>query len=171
MSRRLTALHRAPTSAAGSLRARASREKLTVYVQKRDDPTVTILVFFPEEAKVGIKPIRRYCERMNEEHVSRAILIVQDAMTSHAKQALKETITLGLHMEHFQARAPPLAGGRAPAAEAHRSAVLCACARSDAEPQPNLSPPALCALRAPSVRRRRSCSSTSPSTCSCPSTS
>lgn len=76
-------------------------------VQKRDDPTIGIFVFFPEEAKVGIKPIRRYCEKMGEEHVTRAILVVQDAMTSHAKQALKETIVLGLHMEQFQASAHP----------------------------------------------------------------
>lgn len=83
----------------------ASRESLTVLAQKRDDPNIGIFVFFPEEAKVGIKPIRRYCDKMHEEQVTRAILVVQDAMTSHAKQALKETITLGLHMEHFQARA------------------------------------------------------------------
>mmetsp|Transcript_1221 Transcript_1221/g.3393 ORF Transcript_1221/g.3393 Transcript_1221/m.3393 type:complete len:208 (-) Transcript_1221:210-833(-) len=79
-----------------------SREHLTVLAQKRDDPTQGIFVFFPEDAKVGIRPIRKYCDKMQEEHVTRAILVVQDAMTSHAKQALKETITLGLHMEHFQ---------------------------------------------------------------------
>jgi hypothetical protein len=91
-----------PARARAVLRS-SSRDNLTVLCQKRDDPTQGIFVFFPEEEKVGIKPIRRYCDKMNEEHVTRAILVVQDAMTSHAKQALKETITLGLHMEHFQA--------------------------------------------------------------------
>lgn len=59
-------------------------------------------MFFPTDAKVGIKPIRSYVDKMTEESVNRAILVVQEAMTSHAKQALKETSTLGLTMEHFQ---------------------------------------------------------------------
>mmetsp|Transcript_11265 Transcript_11265/g.38402 ORF Transcript_11265/g.38402 Transcript_11265/m.38402 type:complete len:152 (-) Transcript_11265:278-733(-) len=71
-------------------------------VQKKDDPSKGIFVFFPDEAKVGIKPIRKYVEKMHQEMVDRAILVVQEAMTSHAKQALKETIVLGFHMEHFQ---------------------------------------------------------------------
>lgn len=81
---------------------RGSREQLTILAQKRDDPTQGIFIFFPEDAKVGIKPIRKYCDKMSEMGTNRAILIVQEAMTSHAKQALKETVTLGLHMEHFQ---------------------------------------------------------------------
>mmetsp|Transcript_25022 Transcript_25022/g.64590 ORF Transcript_25022/g.64590 Transcript_25022/m.64590 type:complete len:208 (+) Transcript_25022:70-693(+) len=79
-----------------------SRDQLTIMAMKKDDPTQGIFVFFPEDAKVGIKPIRKYCEKMQEQGINRAILVVQDAMTSHAKQALKETVTLGLHMEHFQ---------------------------------------------------------------------
>lgn len=161
-----------------------SREALTILAQKRDDPTQGIFVFFPEEEKVGIKPIRKYCDKMGEEHVTRAILVVQDAMTSHAKQALKETITLGLTMEHFQVcarRAPPHVC-RAHASTSRRArchprlrvvrarSFLCdALTRSSvpvcrAHPLRPASPPrSLCV-------RRRSCSSTSPSTSSCPGT-
>ncbi|KAJ1615842.1 RNA polymerase [Pavlovales sp. CCMP2436] len=39
------------------------RDDLTVLAQKRDDPTQGIFVFFPDEPKVGIKPIRRCARR------------------------------------------------------------------------------------------------------------
>jgi hypothetical protein len=36
-----------------------SREQLTILVQKRDDPTEQVYVFWPTDAKVGVKPIKR----------------------------------------------------------------------------------------------------------------
>merc|ERR1712216_421925 len=62
------------------------RESLTMLVQKRDDPTDQVFVFWPSDTKVGVKPIKRYMERMNEDDVKRAILIVQQSMTAFAKQ-------------------------------------------------------------------------------------
>ena len=53
------------------------RDMLTLLVQKRDDPTEQIFVFWPVDAKVGVKPIKRFMQRMNEEDVKRAILVVQ----------------------------------------------------------------------------------------------
>eukprot|EP00962_Isochrysis_galbana_P015870 scaffold4543_cov126-Isochrysis_galbana.AAC.5 len=35
------------------------REGLTLQVQKRDDPTDQIFVFWPSDPKVGVKPIKR----------------------------------------------------------------------------------------------------------------
>jgi len=35
------------------------REGLTIQVQKRDDPTDQIYVFWPSDPKVGVKPIKR----------------------------------------------------------------------------------------------------------------
>lgn len=35
------------------------REALTVLVQKRDDPTDMLFVFWPSDPKVGVKPIKR----------------------------------------------------------------------------------------------------------------
>lgn len=122
------------------------REALTIQVQKRDDPTDQIFVFWPSDPKVGVKPIkrcacrltrglrpsdesalagrppqprslpptapsldantdlglagsvhgvqipvpapaRRYMDRMNEDEVKRAILVVQQNLTAFAKQA------------------------------------------------------------------------------------
>ena len=79
------------------------RDSLTLLVQKRDDPTDQIFVFWPEDPKVGVKPIKRYMERMNEEDVKRAILVVQQNMTAFARQAMAEIQSAeGLILEQFQ---------------------------------------------------------------------
>eukprot|EP00697_Spironema_sp_BW2_P005131 gnl/Spiro4/16918_TR9123_c0_g1_i1.p2 gnl/Spiro4/16918_TR9123_c0_g1~~gnl/Spiro4/16918_TR9123_c0_g1_i1.p2 ORF type:complete len:207 (+),score=66.57 gnl/Spiro4/16918_TR9123_c0_g1_i1:80-700(+) len=66
-----------------------TRDKLVLLVQKRDDPTNQLFVFFPDDAsKVGVKPIRRYVDQMKSESVQRAIIVVQQALTSHARKAL-----------------------------------------------------------------------------------
>ena len=80
-----------------------SREQLTILVQKRDDPTEQVYVFWPADPKVGVKPIKRYVERMNEEDVKRGILVVQQAMTAFAKQAIVEICASeGKSLECFQ---------------------------------------------------------------------
>ena len=79
------------------------RNTLTLLVQKRDDPTEQIFVFWPIDPKVGVKPIKRYMERMNEEDVKRAILVVQQNLTAFARQAMAEIQSAeGLVMEQFQ---------------------------------------------------------------------
>lgn len=46
-------------------------------VAHNDDPTDQMFVFFPDEAKIGIKTIKTYCTRMQEENIHRAIVVVQ----------------------------------------------------------------------------------------------
>ncbi|ELV09326.1 DNA-directed RNA polymerases I, II, and III subunit RPABC1 [Tupaia chinensis] len=41
-----------------------------------------------EEPKVGIKTIKVYCQRMQEENITRALIVVQQGMTPSAKQSL-----------------------------------------------------------------------------------
>jgi len=67
---------------------RPSRNDLIVLVAHNDDPTDQMFIFFPEEPKVGIKTIKAYCQRMQEENITRAIIIVQNGMTPSAKQSL-----------------------------------------------------------------------------------
>ena len=43
-------------------------------------------VFFSDVAKVGIKPIKLYIQRMETDGVSRAVIVVQEGMTPSAKQ-------------------------------------------------------------------------------------
>jgi len=53
-----------------------------------------MFVFFPDEPKVGIKTIKSYCQRMQEENISRAIIVVQQGMTPSAKQVLLQLCEL-----------------------------------------------------------------------------
>lgn len=67
---------------------RPARSDLIVLVAHNDDPTDQMFVFFPEEPKIGIKTIKTYCTRMQEENIHRAIVVVQTGMTPSAKQSL-----------------------------------------------------------------------------------
>lgn len=67
---------------------RPARSDLIVLVAHNDDPTDQMFVFFPEEPKIGIKTIKTYCTRMQEENIHRAIVVVQAGMTPSAKQSL-----------------------------------------------------------------------------------
>eukprot|EP01104_Vermistella_antarctica_P001154 TRINITY_DN11214_c0_g1_i1.p1 TRINITY_DN11214_c0_g1~~TRINITY_DN11214_c0_g1_i1.p1 ORF type:complete len:207 (-),score=52.66 TRINITY_DN11214_c0_g1_i1:76-696(-) len=78
-----------------------NRDDLTMLVRKKNDPTDQIFVFFSDEFKVGVKTIRKLCERMEEENIKRAILVVRQGMTAFAKQALQQTAPK-FQLEHFQ---------------------------------------------------------------------
>ncbi|KAL3868642.1 hypothetical protein ACJMK2_041425 [Sinanodonta woodiana] len=67
---------------------RPARSDLIILVAHNDDPTDQMFVFFPEEPKVGIKTIKTYCQRMQEENITKAIIVVQVGMTPSAKQSL-----------------------------------------------------------------------------------
>uniref|UniRef100_A0A3Q2VE40 RNA polymerase II, I and III subunit E n=1 Tax=Haplochromis burtoni TaxID=8153 RepID=A0A3Q2VE40_HAPBU len=47
-----------------------------------------------KEPKVGIKTIKMYCQRMQEENITRAIIVVQMGMTPSAKQLVPEHIVM-----------------------------------------------------------------------------
>lgn len=67
-----------------------SRTDLMVMCAHNDDPTDQMFVFFPDEPKIGIKTVKNYCQRMQEENITRAIIVVQQGMTPSAKQALTD---------------------------------------------------------------------------------
>ena len=67
---------------------RPARSDLVVLVAHNDDPTDQMFVFFPDDPKIGIKTIKTYCTRMQEENITRAIIVVQQGMTPSAKQSL-----------------------------------------------------------------------------------
>ncbi|XP_065834812.1 DNA-directed RNA polymerases I, II, and III subunit RPABC1-like [Oscarella lobularis] len=67
-----------------------TRPDLSILVAHLDDPTEQMFVFFPEEPKVGIKTIKTYVQRMQDESISRAIIVVQVGMSPSAKQALTD---------------------------------------------------------------------------------
>lgn len=47
-------------------------------------------VFFPEEPKIGIKTIKAFCQQMQEQNITRALIIVQGGMTPSSKQAVND---------------------------------------------------------------------------------
>lgn len=67
-----------------------ARSDLMVMCAHNDDPTDQMFVFFPDEPKIGIKTVKNYCQRMQEENITRAIIVVQQGMTPSAKQALTD---------------------------------------------------------------------------------
>lgn len=65
-----------------------ARSDLIVLVAHNDDPTDQMFIFFPDEPKVGVRTIKTYCTRMQEENIQRAIIVVQGGMSPSAKQSL-----------------------------------------------------------------------------------
>lgn len=74
------------------------REDLTISVPKVDDPQNQILVFFPDEEKLGVDRIMQYMERMKEEAIHRAVLVLQRKLSAKAKTH----IALSAHKFHIQ---------------------------------------------------------------------
>lgn len=61
-----------------------------------------IFVFFPDEAKMGVKPIRQFHDRMVEENVKRAIIVTQQPATPFARQAMAALTAQGLVFQPFE---------------------------------------------------------------------
>lgn len=66
-----------------------SRSALNFLVQKKDDPNDQLFVFFPEDSTVGVKPIRTYSERMVEQNVYKAIIVVKQSITPSAAKVMQ----------------------------------------------------------------------------------
>ena len=69
--------------------------------EKADDETNQLFVFFPEDEKVGVKPIKILTDRMKDESVSNAILVLRGDITPFAKQAVLE-MSDSFRIEHFK---------------------------------------------------------------------
>lgn len=69
--------------------------------EKGDDETNQLFVFFPEDEKVGVKPIKMLTDRMKDENVSNAILVLRGDITPFAKQAVLE-MSDSFRIEHFK---------------------------------------------------------------------
>ena len=78
-----------------------SRENLTLLVAKPDEETNQLFVFFPEDERLGVKPIKTYIDRMKAESVFNAVIVLRVDITPYAKQALQE-MSDEFRIEHFR---------------------------------------------------------------------
>ena len=90
-----------PASFRGKFGENPSRESLTILVEKEDDESNQLFVFFPEDEKVGVKPIKTYTDRMRAEAVPNAIMVLRVDITPFAKQAVMEMAD-SFRIEHFK---------------------------------------------------------------------
>lgn len=74
-----------------------SEELLT---HKIDDPFDKIYVFFPPMPKVGVNTIRQYTKSMEDEKVTKAIIVYDNTITAFAKQQTDQNKTLSI--EYFK---------------------------------------------------------------------
>eukprot|EP00906_Rhabdomonas_costata_P020058 RCo029157 len=77
------------------------RDQLWLLHHKRDNEDDKIFVFFPEDEKMGVKPVKLFHSRMVEQKVSRAIIVTYGTVTPFAKQAMVALTAQGLIIEHF----------------------------------------------------------------------
>ncbi|GAU94441.1 hypothetical protein RvY_06213 [Ramazzottius varieornatus] len=77
-----------------------SRNDLLILAQHSQDPTEQMLIFWPDDGKVGIKTIKTYFQQMQEQSVSRAVIVIRQGMTPSAKTALSDMAPKYI-MEHF----------------------------------------------------------------------
>jgi DNA-directed RNA polymerase I, II, and III subunit RPABC1 len=78
-----------------------SRDSMIILVEKADDSANQLFVFFPEDEKVGVKPIKVITDRMRAENVTNAIMILRVDITPFAKQAVQE-MSDTFRIEHFK---------------------------------------------------------------------
>uniref|UniRef100_A0A7S2WK41 DNA-directed RNA polymerases I, II, and III subunit RPABC1 n=1 Tax=Rhizochromulina marina TaxID=1034831 RepID=A0A7S2WK41_9STRA len=74
------------------------RESMKILVSRTDDENDQVLVFFPTDEKVGVKPIQSITDQMQQLNVARAIIIVRHDVTSFAKQAIQVCTKVNLEV-------------------------------------------------------------------------
>ncbi|KAI9330092.1 RNA polymerase [Obelidium mucronatum] len=66
------------------------RGSLTFLVNHKDQPDDQVFVFFADDETVGIKPIRKICERMMQESIFKSILVYRKSLTPSAHKVIQE---------------------------------------------------------------------------------
>ncbi|CAF4316387.1 unnamed protein product, partial [Adineta steineri] len=58
-----------------------ARSHLNILVAHNDDPTNTLIVRFCDQPKLGVKEVKEFCRKMEDENLTSTILVVQTGLT------------------------------------------------------------------------------------------
>ena len=67
-----------------------SRVQFKIYAVHQEDQNNTILVFFPEEEKLGVPTIKEVCKTMEDHNVSKGVIVMKVEVTAFARRALEK---------------------------------------------------------------------------------
>ncbi|RUS13526.1 RNA polymerase [Endogone sp. FLAS-F59071] len=84
-----------------AVQGEVDRDRLTFMVQKKNDPTEQLLIFFPKDKSVGVKPVKKYAERMVTQEVKSGIVVYQGTMTASANKVI-QALPKNYALESFQ---------------------------------------------------------------------
>ncbi|GMH86736.1 hypothetical protein TrVE_jg11921 [Triparma verrucosa] len=90
-----------PASFVSRFGVNPDRSSMTIMVEKLDGSGQKLMVFFPEEEKVGVKPIKLYTDYMKQSDAKNAIMVLRQGITPFAKQAVAE-LSSECTIEHFR---------------------------------------------------------------------
>ena len=83
--------------------ANPARSAMTMLMEHEENLDDKMFVFFPDDEKVGVKPIREYGDQMKQDGVNKAIIVVRGNLTPFAKTATQELCSQrGVSVEDFK---------------------------------------------------------------------
>mmetsp|Transcript_40903 Transcript_40903/g.36095 ORF Transcript_40903/g.36095 Transcript_40903/m.36095 type:complete len:212 (+) Transcript_40903:41-676(+) len=78
-----------------------NRRNFKIYATKRDDDSNAIIVFFPDDDKLGVPTIKEVCNTMKDNDVTKGIIVCKNDITAFARRAL-EKVRGSCHIETFK---------------------------------------------------------------------
>ena len=78
-----------------------SRVNFKIFAPHQENTDHTLLVFFPEEEKLGVPTIKEVCKTMEDNSVTKGIIVMKVDVTAFARKAL-EKVSGKCHVETFK---------------------------------------------------------------------
>jgi DNA-directed RNA polymerases I, II, and III subunit RPABC1 len=78
------------------------RVSVSMIRRTAEDPEESIMVFFADEMKLGVKPIKEYQEQLTANGIKRCIVVIRSGITPLAKKAMDTYKDFGTIMELFK---------------------------------------------------------------------